>query len=90
MRNVLKRLLTYLNYNNLSEIIEDAVNHKEIVIKLSSLIITKNARQGSKDEDLQLENINILKDYNITIKKNGKLKPIKSGVFSYQIKKQSN
>ena len=54
----LDRLLTYTNYNDLDELIKDKNNHEEIIIKISSLCIAKNAsRQGTKDEDLQLENI---------------------------------
>ncbi len=64
----LDRLLTYTNYNNLDEMIKDKNNHEEIIIKISSLYIAKNAsRQGTKDEDLQLENINKLHEYDITI-----------------------
>lgn len=76
----LDRLLSYTNYNNLDEMIKDKNNHEEIINKISSLYIAKNAsRQGTKDEDLQLENINKLQEYDITIIKDGKQKPIKGG-----------
>jgi hypothetical protein len=55
----LERLLSYTNYNNLDEIIKDKNNYEENMIKIISLYIAKNAsRQGTKDEDLQLESIN--------------------------------
>ena len=60
-------------------------------MKLSALYIAKNAsRQGSKDEGLQLENINILHEYDITIIKDGKLKPIKEGGIRKSGKKQTD
>ena len=87
----LDRLLTYINYNNLDEIIKDKNNHEEMLIKISSLYIAKNAsRQGGKDEDLQLENINKLQEYNITILKDGKQKPIKGGGIRKSKKKQTD
>jgi hypothetical protein len=61
------------------------------IIKISSLYIAKNAsRQGSKDEQLQLEKINIFQNYNIEIIKDGKEKPIKGGGISVSKKKQIN
>jgi hypothetical protein len=87
----LDRLLTYTNYNNLDEMIKDKNNHEEIIIKISSLYIAKNAsRQGTKDEDLQLENINKLHEYDITIIKDGKQKPIKGGGIRKSGKKQAD
>jgi len=76
----LERLLKYLNYNNLDEIIKDKNNHVENRMKLVSLYIAKNAsRQGTKDENVQLENINTLQELKITILKDGKQKPIIGG-----------
>ena len=87
----LDRLLTYTNYNDLDELIKDKNNHEEIIIKISSLYIAKNAsRQGTKDEDLQLENINKLQEYDITIIKDGKQKPIKGGGIRKSGKKQAD
>jgi len=87
----LDRLLTYTNYNNLDEMIKDKNNHEEIIIKISSLYIAKNAsRQGTKDEDLQLENINKLHEYDIIITKDGKQKPIKGGGIRKSGKKQAD
>jgi hypothetical protein len=87
----LDRLLTYTNYNNLDEMIKDKNNHEEIIIKISSLYIAKNAsRQGTKDEDLQLENINKLQEYDIAIIKDGKQKPIKGGGIRKFGKKQAD
>ena len=60
-------------------------------MKISSLYIAKNAsRQGVKDEDLQLENINKLQEYDITILKDGKQKPIKGGGLRKSGKKQAD
>lgn len=85
----LNRLLTQTNYNNLDEIIKDKDNHQENILKISSLYIAKNAsRQGAKDEDLQLENINTLQEYEIIIIKDGKQKPIKGGGICKSGKKQ--
>lgn len=85
----LNRLLIYANYNNLDEMIKDKNNHEEIIIKISALYIAKNAsRQGTKDENLQLENINKLQEHNITIIKDGKQKPIKGGGIRKSGKKQ--
>ena len=85
----LDRLLAYLNYDNLDEIIKDKNNHEEIILKISSLYIAKNAsRQGTIDEDLQLEKINKLQEYEITIIKDGQQKPIKGGGMRKSGKKQ--
>jgi len=85
------RLLKYTKYNNLDEIIKDKNNHEENIIKLVSLYISKNAsRQGMKDEKLQLENINNLHEYDITIIKDGKQKPIKGGGIRKSKLKQSD
>ena len=79
-KNALNRLLTYTNCNNIDELVKDKNNHEDIIMKIVSLYIAKNSsRQGSKDEEFQLETINKLQDYDITIKKDGKQKPIKSG-----------
>lgn len=85
----LERLLLYTRYKNLDEIIKDKDNYEENILKITSLYISKNAsRQGIKDEELQLENINTLQENGITIIKDGKLKPIKCGGFSKSEKKQ--
>ena len=82
-KEALNRLLTYTNYNNLSEFIKDTNNAENNIMLLISLYIAKNAsRQGTKDEYLQLEHINTLQEYDITIIKDGKLRPIKTGGFS--------
>lgn len=87
----LDRLLTYTEYDNLDEMIKDKKNHEEIILKISSLYIAKNAsRQGTKDEDLQLETINKLQEYDITIIKDGKQKPIKGGGIRKSGKKQAD
>ncbi len=85
----LDRLLTYTNYNNLDEMIKDKNNHEEIIIKLSSLYLAKNStRQSVKDENLQLEYINKLQKYDITITKDSKRRPIKNGGIRNSGKKQ--
>jgi hypothetical protein len=85
----LDRLLSYIEYDNLHELIKNKNNLEEIIIKISSLYIAKNSsRQGSIDEDLQLENINKLQEYDIIIIKDGKQKPIKSGGIRKSGKKQ--
>ena len=87
----LDRLLKYTNYENLDEMIEDEENYKENILKLASLYIAKNAsRQGIQDEDLQLENINTLQEYGISIIKDGKQKPIKGGGIRKSGKKQAD
>jgi hypothetical protein len=79
-KQALNRLLEYTNYKNIDEIIKDKDNYEEIIMKIISLYIAKNSsRQGSFDEEFQLETINKLQDYDIIIKKDGKQKPIKSG-----------
>jgi len=76
----LERIFTFTGYENLEDIKRDKVNYEENIMKLSALCIAKNAsRQGIKDESLQLENINILQEYDIHISKDGKIKPIKGG-----------
>ncbi len=53
--------------------IKDKNNYEEIIIKISSLYIAKNSsRQGAKDEELQLENINKLQEHDVIIIKDGK------------------
>ncbi len=90
-KKALDRLLAYTDYNNLEEVLNDKENFEEIIIKLTSLYIAKNAsRQGSKDEDLQLESINTLGEYNITIHKDGKQKPIKGGGISKSSRKSTD
>jgi hypothetical protein len=87
----LERLLSYTNYKNLDEIIKDKDNHEENMIKIISLYIAKNAsRQGMKDEDLQLESINSLQEYEISIIKDGKQKPVKGGGIRNYGKKQAD
>jgi hypothetical protein len=82
-KEALNRLLAYTNYNDLSELIKDKNNSENNIMLLISLYIAKNAsRQGTKDECLQLENINVLQEYNVIIVKDGKLRPIKTGGFS--------
>jgi hypothetical protein len=89
--NALNRLLKYTSYNNLDDMINDKENSEEIIQKISSLYIAKNAsRQGIKDEELQLKKINILQEYNIIILKDGKQKPIKGGGISKSKKKNIN
>lgn len=88
-KNALTRLLEYTNYNNIDEIIKDEKNHKDIILKLASLYIAKNAtRQGVKDENLQLEYINNLQEYNIEIQKDGKNKLVENGNIRNSNKKQ--
>lgn len=54
-KKALDRLITYTNYKNFEELIKDKNNYEDIIIKITSLYISKNAsRQGVKDEDLQL------------------------------------
>ena len=90
-KKALNRLLTYTNYNNLNDIIEDKQNYKEIILKLTSLYIAKSAsRQGVLDEDSQLENINVLQEYGIIIQKDGMQKPIKGGGIRISDKKQTD
>lgn len=85
------RLITYTNYKNFEELIKDKNNYKNIIIKITSLYISKNAsRQGVKDEDLQLENINKLQEYNMIIVKDGKQRPIKNGGIRKSGKKKSD
>ncbi len=87
----LERLLEYTNYKDYKELIEDKNNYEEIINKISSLYIAKNAsRQGSKDEELQLKHINILQDYEINIIKDGKQRPIIGGGISKFKKKGVN
>lgn len=87
--NALERLLTFTEYANLEEIKKDRENLEDNIMKISALYIAKNAsRQGTKDEGLQLDNINILQDYGITICKDGKQKPIKGGGIRKSGKKQ--
>ena len=87
----LERLLKYTNYNNLDEMIKDKNNYEEIIIKISSLYIAKNSsRQGAKDEELQLENINKLQEHDIIIIKDGKQKPIKGGGIRKSGKKRAD
>ncbi len=87
----LQRLLIYTNYKNLDEFIKDKDNYEDNIIKILSLYIAKNAsRQGSIDENLQLENINKLQEYNISIIKDGKQKPIKGGGIRIGGKKQTD
>ena len=70
---------------------QDKDNCEENILKLLSLYIAKNAsRQGTKDEDLQLEMINILQEYDIIIIKDGKQKPIKGGGIRTSSKKQAD
>ena len=79
----LKRVLSYTGYQSIEEILKDEKNYKNIIMKLISINIAKNAsRQGCKDESFQLKNINTLQEYNIEIKKDGKLRPIKGGGIS--------
>lgn len=78
----LKRVFSYTGYPSIEEILKDEKNYKNIIVKLMSMNIAINAsRQGCKDESSQLENINTLQEYNIEIKKDGKLRPIKGGGF---------
>ena len=79
-KKALYRLLKYTNYKTLDELVKDKSNHEEIIMKIASLYIAKNSsRQGSFDEEYQLETINKLQDYDIIIKKDGKQKPCKTG-----------
>jgi hypothetical protein len=88
-KKALDRLLTYTNYKNIDELIKDRKNYEKIILELSSLYIAKNAsRQGTKDENIQLENINILQKFDIIIEKDGKYKPIKGGGIRKSDKKQ--
>ena len=69
-KQALNRLLKCTNYKTLDELVKDKSNHEEIIMKIASLYIAKNSsRQGSFDEEFQLENINKLQDYDIIIKK---------------------
>lgn len=78
--NALDRLLSFTEYKNIDELKKDKDNLEDNIMKLSALYIAKNAsRQSTKDEGLQLENINVLQEHGITIIKDGKLKPIKGG-----------
>lgn len=89
--NALERLLTFTEYTNLEEIKKDKDNLEDNIMKITALYIAKNAsRQGTKDEGLQLDNINILQDYGITICKDGKQKPIKGGGIRKAGKKQAD
>jgi hypothetical protein len=90
-QKALERLLSYTNYKNLDEIIKDKNNYETNILKIASLYIAKNAtRQGVKDEDLQLENINILQEYKVSIIRDGKQKPIKGGGIRKSGKKQAD
>jgi hypothetical protein len=89
--NALERLLTFTEYTNLEEIKKDKDNLEDNIMKITALYIAINAsRQGTKDEGLQLDNINILQDYGITICKDGKQKPIKGGGIRKAGKKQAD
>lgn len=90
-KNALDRLLAYTNYNDLEDMIKDKNNHEEIITKITSLYIAKNSsRQGMQDEEIQLNIINTLQAYDITIERDGKQKPIKGGGISISKKKQVN
>ena len=90
-KKALDRLLNHLDYDNLGNVIKDKNNYEEIIIKLASLYIAKNAsRQGSIDEDLQLQSINTLQEYYIEIIKDGRQKPVKDGGIRKSGKKQTD